>query len=233
MLISSVITAAGRNSRMELSQMKNGFNVKNKLLLPFPSEYGEKTVIETTINNVLSANVDECIVVLGHFADEINEVIANISDDRIKIVVNKNIDVGLSSSLLNGLNYCTNDFVLCVASDQPTVSTKTYNKIIETINTAKNLNSENINQKKIISVLRRRDVGVLDTAEGLGMPFVANRQELSKYVHNEDDNLNPILRKMFAEGFCFYGVKEENGLELININNYDDYQLVLDNITKF
>ena len=223
MLVSSVITAAGRNFRMEKSQIQKGILLKNKLLLPFPSENSKKTVIETTINNVLSADVDECIVVLGHFADEIMDIIVDISDRRIKIVKNKNIDVGLSNSLLNGLNSCKNDHVLCVASDQPTVSTKTYNNII---NTFLNLDSP----KKTISILRRRNIGILNSAEGLGMPFIAEKNLLSDYLHSENDNLNPILRKIFDDNFCFYGVKEENDLELININDWNDYKFVLDNI---
>lgn len=225
MLVSSVITAAGRNSRMEKSQIQNRILLKNKLLLPFPSEDSKKTVIETTINNVLSANVDECIVVLGHFADEIRDVVESISDDRIKIVKNKNVDVGLSTSLLNGLDSCRNDYVLCVASDQPTVSTKTYNNIINIL-----LNSDS--PKKTISILRRRSIGILNSAEGLGMPFISEKNQLSSYLHDEDDNLNPILRKIFDDGSCFYGVKEEDDLELININNYDDYKFVLDSINR-
>jgi len=223
MLVSSVITAAGRNFRMEKSQIQKGISLKNKLLLPFPSEDSKKTVIETTINNVLSANVDECIVVLGHFADEIMTIVDNIYDDRIKAVKNKNVDVGLSTSLLNGLNNCRNDYVLCVASDQPTVSTKTYNNLINIL-----LNSNN--PKKTISILRRKNMGILNSAEGLGMPFIAEKNQLSDYLPDEDDNLNPILRKIFGDNFCFYGVKEENDLELININDYNDYEFVLDNI---
>ena len=245
MLVSSVITAAGRNSRMEKSQIQLEIPIKNKLLLPFPNENSDKTIIETTINNVVSANVDECIVVLGHFADEIISVFDNISDSRVKIVKNDNIDVGLSTSLLNGLNNCKNDYVLCVASDQPTVSSKTYNNIINVIkdlnkdNNFNNINNSNNiyftkykNHSKIISILRRNGFGILNTADGLGMPFVANRQEFSKYLHNEDDNLNPIIRKIFDDDFCFYGVKEENDLELININNYDDYKFVLNENAK-
>ena len=220
MLVSSVITSAGRNSRMEKSQIELDVPIKNKLLLPFPSEDSEKTIIETTVNNVLSANIDECIVVLGHFADEIIKVFDNIHDDRVKIVMNENIDVGLSTSLLNGLNNCKNDNVLCVASDQPTVTTKTYNNMI-------NILKHSNYHKKTISILRRRDIGILNTAHGLGMPFVVNKQQLSKYLYNENDNLNPILRKIFDDNFSFYGVKEENDLELININSYGDYEFVL------
>jgi len=49
------------------------------------------------------------------------------------------------------------------------------------------------------------------------------------YLNNEDDNLNPILKKIFKDNFSFYGVKEDNPLELININKYDDYKYILNN----
>jgi molybdenum cofactor cytidylyltransferase len=48
------------------------------------------------------------------------------------------------------------------------------------------------------------------------------------YLENEDDNLNPILRKMFDDGYAFYGIKEKNEKELLNINHYDDYLKLLD-----
>ncbi|OQD59555.1 MobA protein [Methanobrevibacter arboriphilus JCM 13429 = DSM 1125] len=221
MLISSVITAAGRNFRMENSQIKEGSPVKNKLLLPFPSENSINTVIETTINNVLSSDVDECIVVLGHFAANIKKVLANI-DDRVKIIENENINVDLSTSLLNGLKNCKNKYVLCSAGDQPTISSKTYKNIINSLFNLKT-------PEKSISILRRKDSGLLKSPEGLGMPFIANKDILIKYLSNEDSNLNPILRKIFKDQFPFYGVEEDNSMELININNYKDYKFVLNN----
>ena len=222
MLISSVITAAGRNSRMENSQIKEGSPIKNKLLLPFPSENSINTVIETTINNVLSSDVDECIVVLGHFAANIKKALANITDDRVKIIENENINVDLSTSLLNGLKHCKNKYVLCSAGDQPTVSSKTYKNIINSLFNLKN-------PEKSISILRRKNSGLLKSPEGLGMPFVANKDILIKYLDNEDSNLNPILRKIFKDQFPFYGVEEDDSMELININNYKDYKFVLNN----
>ena len=97
-----------------------------------------------------------------------------------------------------------------------TLSTETFNNLIDVLEKCKN-------PYKTISILRRRKTGLLDTAEGLGMPFVAPRVNLMKYLENEDDNLNPILRKIFADGYTFYGIKEKNEKELLNINHYDDY----------
>jgi len=217
--VSCVVTAAGRNSRMERDQIQKNIPVKNKLIL----DLNGKTVIETTIANVLSSNVDQCIVVLGHFANDIKEAILNIDDDRIKIIENKQHDIGLSKSLLNGIVNSKNNILLCVAGDQPSVSSNTYNSIIDHI-----LNSKH--KEKTISVLRRRKTGFLDTAEGLGMPFAIYKSEIVKYLQNENDNLNPILKRMFKDKYIFYGVKELNKYELVNINTIDDYKLVLDSL---
>ena len=217
MSISTIITAAGKNSRMRKDQISLGIDVVNKLILP----YDGKTVIETTIDNALSCNIDECIVVLGHYSGEIKEVIFENYKDDVKFIENNPVDVGLSTSLFNGLSNITSDFALCITADQPTVSTETFNRLIE-----ESQNSQN--PYKTISILRRRKSGLLDTAEGLGMPFVAPRVNLMKYLKNENDNLNPILRRIFDDGYTFYGVKEKNKKELLNINHYDDYLEILD-----
>ena len=217
MSISTVITAAGKNSRMRKDQISRGIELTNKLILPFDS----KTVIETTIDNALSSKSDECIVVLGHYADEIKEAIFENYKDEVKFVTNNPVDVGLSTSLFNGLSNINSDFALCITADQPTVSTQTFDKLIE-------VSQNSDDPYKTISVLRRRKTGLLDTAEGLGMPFVAPRENLMKYLENENDNLNPILRKIFDDGYTFYGIKEKNEKELVNINHYDDYLKLLD-----
>ena len=198
--VSAVITAAGKNSRMRKDQENLNIPIQNKLTLPLNNGEYSSTIIETTINNVLNTeNIDECIVVLGHYCEEI---------------------VGLSVSLLNGLQNINSDIALCVTGDQPTVSTETFNNILNTL-----FNSEN--PRKTISILRRRKTGKLDTAEGLGMPFAADRMELINYLKDKDDNLNPILREIFADGFDFYGVKENHPNELININHYSEYESIL------
>ena len=217
MSISAIITAAGKNSRMRKDQISRNIEIKNKLILPF----NNKTVLETTIDNTLSANIDECIVVLGHYSDEIIEAISDNYKDSVKFIINNPCDVGLSTSLYNGLSNLTSDFALCVTGDQPTVSTETFNRMIEILDKCEN-------PYNTISILRRRKTGLLDTAEGLGMPFVAPRENLMKYLENENDNLNPILRKIFADGYTFYGIKEKNEKELLNINHYDDYLKLLD-----
>lgn len=222
MKVSAIITAAGKNSRMRKDQENLNIPLQNKLILPLNSDKYSETIIETTINNVLKIQeIDQCIIVLGHYADEIIPHIIKINDPRIKIIKNNPIDVGLSVSLLNGLANTDSDIVLCVTGDQPTVTTTTFKNILDYI-----LNSNN--PKETISILRRRKTGILDTAEGLGMPFAAYRTSLINYLEGENDNLNPILRRIFDDGFEFYGVEEIDSLELININHYDEYKSILE-----
>ena len=217
MSVSTVITAAGKNSRMRKDQISRGIDLTNKLILPFNG----KTVIETTIDNALSSNADECIVVLGHYACEIKEAIFDNYKDKVKFVENNPVDVGLSTSLCHGLSKLTSDFSLCITADQPTVTTETFNRLIE-------VSQKSDDPYRTISILRRRKTGLLDTAEGLGMPFVAPRENIMGYLENENDNLNPILRKIFDDGYVFYGIKEKNEKELLNINHYEDYLTLLD-----
>ena len=219
MTVSAIITAAGKNSRMRKDQISRNISLKNKLILPF----NNKTVLETTIDNALSSNVDECIVVLGHYSDEIKEAIFDNYKTSVKFIENNPVDVGLSVSLLNGLRNINSDFALCITGDQPTVSTETFNNMVDTCQNSSN-------SEKTIAILRRRKTGLLDTAEGLGMPFVAFKNNLIKYLENENDNLNPILRKIFSDGYTFYGIKEKNELELLNINHYDDYLKLLNSL---
>lgn len=204
MLVSAVITAAGKNSRMERDQISRGIPVKNKLTLPL----NNKTIIQETIDNVVSSDIDECIVVVGHHSNKIKEAISNNYEGKVKIILNNPVDVGLSTSLFNGLQNINSKLALCVTGDQPTISTKTFNNLIKN-----SLNSKD--PFKTISILRRKKVGLLDTAEGLGMPFVAPCDTLKNYLKNKDENLNPILRKIHKDGFKFFGIKEENELELL------------------
>ena len=80
MTISTIITAAGKNSRMRKDQLALNIDLKNKLILPFK----DSTVIGTTIDNALKANIDECIVVLGHYSGEIKEAIYDNYKDKVK-----------------------------------------------------------------------------------------------------------------------------------------------------
>lgn len=211
-MISAIITAAGKNRRMREDLKSRGIEIFHKLLLDI---HGTPIIIKT-IQNTLDAGIDECIIVLGHFVDEITSVIDEMDDERVKIIINPEIDVELSDSLLNGINNSKHDYCLCVAADQPTVSTQTLENIMDGV-----FNSSV--PKNTISILARGKTGYLKSAKGLGMPFSCHKNLLKKYLKEHSDNLNPILRKMVNNGVIFYGIPARNHLELVNINRYDDY----------
>ncbi|MEN4018158.1 MAG: NTP transferase domain-containing protein [Methanobacterium sp.] len=210
-MISAIITAAGKNRRMQQDLKARGMEIKHKLLL----ELHGTPIMLKTIQNTLDTGVYECIVVLGHFSDEIREVIDELDDERVRITVNPEIHVELSESLLNGVKMAKYDYCLCVAADQPTVSTETLKNLV---NGLFEREAENT-----VSILARGRVGYLNSAEGLGMPFACHKGLLKKYMVGHSDNLNPILRKMVDDGVIFYGVPPHNDMELININRFDDY----------
>ena len=117
------------------------------------------------------------------------------------------------------------NFYLFAAADQPTLTSKTINDMINTLENSSN-------PKNTISILRRRKIGKLDSAEGLGMPFCCYGKLLYDYINKKDDNLNPILREMIKDGVEFYALKEANHLELLNINHYKDYLEIKKEIEK-
>ncbi len=215
-MISAIITAAGKNRRMRDDLNALGIDIKHKLLLDFQGT----PIILQTLQNTLDTGVDECVIVLGHFSDDIISVIDEFDDERVKITLNPEIQVELSESLLNGVKQVKGDFCLCVAADQPTISAATLKNIIKGV-------FDSHEPENTISILGRGKSGYLDTAEGLGMPFACHINILKKYLDVNKDNLNPILRKMIKDGIIFYGVSPKDDLELVNINRYEDYLSVL------
>jgi molybdenum cofactor cytidylyltransferase len=216
-MVSAVITAAGKNRRMIEDLEARKMPSKHKLLMDLHG----KSVIIRTIENVLNSGVDECIIVLGHFSREISVVLDDLHDRRIKVIENPDVNVELSETLLNGIKNVKKGFCLCVAADQPTVTTETMKNLIEQARV-------HPEPENIVSIMARGKTGYLDSAQGLGMPFVCHSKLLERYLPGREDNLNPILNEMVKDGMVFYGVPTQNELELVNINRYEDYLLVLD-----
>ena len=116
-LVSAILLAAGKSERMG----------KNKLLLPF----GGRTVIQRTLDSLLASRAGEVIVVLGNKAQEIN---ASIGNRRALSVLNPNFAKGMSTSLVTGLGMVNQQarFIIVALGDQPLITTKVYNQLIET-----------------------------------------------------------------------------------------------------
>lgn len=214
--ISCIITAAGKNRRMREDLHNKGMEIKHKLLLKINNE----PILTSTVKKALQTDLKECIVVLGHFMDDLYPSLDQINDSRLITIENPDVDVELSQTLLNGVLNAKYDYCLCLAGDQPTVTKKTMQNLIDQL-------SKSPEPGNTVTILARGETGYLDSARGLGMPFACHSSLLKQYLQGEEDNLNPILRRMVDDGVSLYGVLGQNELELININRYEDYLKVL------
>ena len=131
--IVGILLAAGLSTRMG----------RPKQLLPF----GNNTIIETVLDNMLSSNFDDVRVVLGHCADEIQEL---ITDRGVITVYNPDYRDGMLSSAKIGIrsinfpflsktstisgeksNETNRDAFSLMLVDQPFITTDLINKTID------------------------------------------------------------------------------------------------------
>ena len=84
--ISGILLAAGLSTRMG----------QPKQLLPF----GEKTIVETVIDNMLNAKFSNVVVVLGHYEDQIQDL---LNDYQVTTVYNPDYREGMLTSAQAGV----------------------------------------------------------------------------------------------------------------------------------
>ena len=120
-MISSILLAAGQSKRM-LGENKLIKDVKGIPLIKY------------ALNNILKSNVNEIIIILGYQ----NETIEKLIDKhkKIKFVLNKDFENGMSSSIKVGLNHLsknTEAFFICLG-DMPMINSNIYNQLIKSKN---------------------------------------------------------------------------------------------------
>ena len=115
-MISAIILAAGESRRM---------GVKNKLLLPIRGE----VLIRYFVKLVCASNVDEVVVVVGHEAEKIEDV---LQGQPVRFVENLRYMEGMTSSIQTGIQAASAEsegLLICVA-DQPFIETSDFNRLI-------------------------------------------------------------------------------------------------------
>jgi molybdenum cofactor cytidylyltransferase len=113
--VAAVILAAGGSSRFG----------SPKQLLPWK----DKTLLEHVVDTVLESSVQETIVVLGHEAQRLGEL---VSDRRLGIVVNEDWEAGQSSSVKAGIKALPESYDAClfVLADQPMVTVELMDRVL-------------------------------------------------------------------------------------------------------
>lgn len=116
--ISAIIIAAGLSRRMGED--------KNKLLLPF----GQSNLIGEVLKNILSADFEELIVVLGHESELVKTFVP--LHEKIKCVHNPNFKTGMTSSIQCGVEAAkTENATMICLSDMPFIQKEDYNFLIK------------------------------------------------------------------------------------------------------
>jgi len=115
----AVILAAGESKRM------NG----PKLILP----YGKSTIIAHLIENILESEIDNIMVVLGGWRDELGKA---IKDLPVSSCYNGNYRSGMLSSVICGIDSLPPDAgaAMIIPGDQPGITPDVINSLIRTLN---------------------------------------------------------------------------------------------------
>ena len=119
-MISAVVLAAGEGSRMG----------RLKQLLP----WGDKTVLGTVVSNLHQSTLDgEIRVVIGCQAERIRSELADELPEGVKLLINKDYQRGMFSSVLTGLKNLPAETsgLLFMLADQPLVTADIYNKLLQ------------------------------------------------------------------------------------------------------
>ena len=115
----AIILAAGSSRRMG----------SQKLLLPF----GQSTIIETVIDQVLDSSVDQVMVVLGADQEKIRNA---IGQKPVQFCHNKAHEEGMLSSVICGIRSLPPDAVtaLIFLGDQPGIPSHVTNQVMDAYN---------------------------------------------------------------------------------------------------
>ncbi|MCK4879035.1 MAG: nucleotidyltransferase family protein [Bacteroidales bacterium] len=153
----AVILAAGSSRRMG----------SQKLLLPF----GQSTIIETVIENVLNSSIDHVMVVLGPNHEKIQQT---IGQKPVQFCHNKRHEQGMLSSVICGIRALPPDAVtaLIFLGDQPGIPPAVTNTVIEAYNEELYgivipVHNYHRGHPLLVDMKYRKEVESLDLEEGL------------------------------------------------------------------
>src|SRR4051794_15668363 len=109
-MLSAIVLAAGLSQRMG--------NI-NKLLL---KDKG-KTIIETTLENILASQVSEIIVVTGYEAENVKKAVKHLP---VNIIYNENYAKGMTTSIHCGIERAKESGYMICLGDMFTIAAEEY-----------------------------------------------------------------------------------------------------------
>ncbi len=171
----AIILAAGQSSRM------GAF----KPLLPF----GDKTVIESTIDYLRQGGIETIIVVVGHRADEIK---AHFKNRDLRFVTNPDANSAMAASIICAISELPHDAgaVVITPVDQPAVPPEIVSQLIKEWRAGARLiiptHDGRGGHPVVIDLDFRAELLKLDPASGLKSFFDAHRDEVRRVPVNSN-----------------------------------------------
>jgi len=173
-MITCIVLAAGESKRFP----------GNKLLYEIKQNV---TIIELLLRSILASKVDQILVVLGHDAEVINEIVKNVNT-HIRTIVNPHYKQGgMSSSIRRGMEEALDSHAIMITpADIPLIPSEVFNQLI-------------------VHYLSMSPVVIIPTYEGQkGHPILIDSQ-LFEYVLNiseEKRGLKEII-ELFKDEIVF------------------------------
>lgn len=114
--VSAILLAAGLSSRMQGAY---------KLTLP----WGESTIFETCLNQLLKTDLHELIIVVGKNAQDLIHKVP--PESEVKIVINPDYETGMTSSIKKGVEIASGNYYMICLADMPFISSEDFNRLIK------------------------------------------------------------------------------------------------------
>jgi|GEM_PF-347993 len=194
-MIRAILLAAGKGSRM---------GIQKQLL-----NWSGDTLLEESINEILQLNkIDELTIVLGHNAVRIKDKIKNFENEKVNIVINKNYDNGMHTSIRAGIKDMDPKIkhIMIALGDQPLIDKKLFSDIID----------------RYLSVDKECLVPVYKGKRG--HPVIIKRDFLEREIDGIDGpgGLRKLIKER-PEKIFFYEIDKEE--VIIDLDYYDEYKL--------
>ena len=171
--VAAILLAAGRSRRM------GAF----KPLLPF----GQTTVIQTCVQNLRTAGIENIVVVVGHRADEVRH---SLNDLRLRFAVNPDPDSEMSVSIACGIRELPIETkaTLIALTDQPAVPSEITEAIVQQWRSGAKLVIPEFQGRGghpvLVDLSFREELLNLDPGLGLKSFFDAHRDEVQRLPVN-------------------------------------------------
>ncbi len=187
--VSAILLAAGRSRRM------GAF----KPLLPF----GDTTVIESCLNNLHRAGIENIVVAVGHRAEEVQ---ARLKTRNLSFALNPDPDSEMSASIACGVELIGDSAKALFISlvDHPAVPPEVVTRLIHEWDQGAKLVQPEYDGRGghpvLIDLVYRHELLVLDPRKGLRALFAAHHEDVrrvpvdSPYVARDMDTWEDYLR---------------------------------------